>query len=518
MNPKVSIVTTKIFRNLFFSFSSGVLAIILLFSALVVSMQKDSIVEIMYSEAATLSNSINLVCANAMVSDDDSFIVEHNMDVAKKNLKIHSIIVTKKKQGHIVTKRDGWYLVDTLPQRYTQMEQSTPQFKVMDDEFHYVQPVVISGIDWGWVHISFTLHQYHQKIRELYQYIALLIFTIFLTVLLVSYFVAKYFSDPILKLQQSTDAVANGNFKVRIQLNQKDEISDLARNFNNMISKLEASEQRLKRSHDELEKKVQLRTKELEELNLELDHRVKQELEKNRAQEQLLIQQSRSAAMGEMIGNIAHQWRQPLNALSLVIQNIYYAFEMHELDEQTLKQAVTKSKRLVESMSHTIDDFRNFFQPNKVIETFNLFESINMSLELISASLKSHNISVSIDIDNTLSARGYPNEFSQVILNILSNAKDALIENRIEDAQIMIRSEQNDTTTRINIEDNAGGIDPSVINKVFDPYFSTKEEGKGTGIGLYMSKVIIETNMKGKLHVKNAKQGACFTIELNNML
>ena len=222
--------------------------------------------------------------------------------------------------------------------------------------------------------------------------------------------------------------------------------------------------------------------------------------------------------MGEMIGNIAHQWRQPLNALSLVIQNIYYAFEMNELDENTLKQAVNKSKRLVESMSHTIDDFRNFFQPNKVIETFNLYESISMSLELISASLKNHNITVHVDIDKTLTTRGYPNEFSQVILNILSNAKDVLMERHIDDAHIMIHSKEIEGITHIEIEDNGGGIDPAVINKVFDPYFSTKEEGKGTGIGLYMSKVIIETNMKGKLHVNNSQHGACFTIELNSTI
>jgi signal transduction histidine kinase len=516
MKKNEHIIKTKIFRNLFLSFASGVLVIIFFFALLVVSIQKNSIIEIMHSEAMTLSNSIDLVCADAMVSEDDSFIVEHNMAVAQKNRNILSIIVTKKREGHIYVTHNEWKLLDKLPQKYSKMEQSKPQYKVMGSEFHYVQPIIISGIDWGWVHTSYTLDQYHKKLSALYNYIALLIVAIFITVLLVSFYIAKYISKPILKLKEGTNAVAEGDLTTRIELEQRDEISDLAENFNYMTSRLEAADKRLQKSHSDLERMVKLRTKELEDLNRDLDYRVKYEVEKNREQEQILIQQSRSAAMGEMIGNIAHQWRQPLNALNLVIQNIYFSYEANELNEAILKRSVQKSQRLVETMSHTIDDFRNFFQPNKMVEEFTLIHSINTTLELISASLKNHNIMIHIDVDETIHIKGYPNELSQVLLNLLSNAKDVLIENHVENAQITIAAQQKNGEITIEIEDNGGGIDDIIIQKVFDPYFSTKEEGKGTGIGLYMSKVIIENNMHGTIHVKNAKEGACFTITLKD--
>ena len=230
----------------------------------------------------------------------------------------------------------------------------------------------------------------------------------------------------------------------------------------------------------------------------------------------ILIQQSKMASMGEMIGNIAHQWRQPLNALSLTLQKIQMFQEEDILTKEKLIESVEKSKKLIQKMSTTIDDFRNFFKTDKVKEEFKIIESIDTIVNLLDGSLKNHNISLDISkVDKDIKLLGYKNELEQVILNIVNNSKDALIDKDISTKNIKIISYKKDNDIYIEIKDNAGGIPNNIINKIFEPYFTTKEQGKGTGIGLYMSKMIIETNMVGKLNVENDSNGAVFTIVLD---
>lgn len=254
-----------------------------------------------------------------------------------------------------------------------------------------------------------------------------------------------------------------------------------------------------------------LAEKALRELNETLDSRVREEVSRNMTNERLMIQQARLAAMGEMIGNIAHQWRQPINTLNLILANIKDAYEYDELDKPYLDEAVSKGERLIQSMSSTIDDFRNFFKPNKAKCDFSLRKAIDDTINLIGPGLKSHNISVIIAEGGDILSHGFPNEFSQVLLNILTNAKDALLERRIADGSIEIRLDCDEHQAFVAIRDNAGGIPEDISHKIFDPYFSTKE--KGTGIGLYMSKMIME-NMGGNITAQNVEGGAEFTLAL----
>ena len=232
-------------------------------------------------------------------------------------------------------------------------------------------------------------------------------------------------------------------------------------------------------------------------------------------QKYMMLQQSRLAAMGEMIGNIAHQWRQPLNTLGLQIQDIQDAYEFGELTEEYLEQSVRASVQVINSMSETIDDFRNFFKPNKTKSLFSLHEVIDDTLALVEAGLKHSGIVVELQLDDSCRIFGFKSEFSQVIVNIIKNAKDVMDERDIKNGKIVIHSYHEHDNMVITIADNAGGIPKEVIGKIFDPYFTTKEEGKGTGIGLYMSKMIIDQNMKGSLTVKNEGEGALFMIVLN---
>jgi signal transduction histidine kinase len=241
----------------------------------------------------------------------------------------------------------------------------------------------------------------------------------------------------------------------------------------------------------------------------ELERRVKEAIEENTKHLEMLQQQSKLAQMGEMMGAIAHQWRQPLNALALNIQELPYIHEDGELDKKFLDGFVNKSMNILNFMSKTIDDFRNFFKKDKESKAFSVIDAINDTLSIQSAQLKSHHISVQIE-GESFEVLGYKNEFQQVILNLISNAKDALLESNTKEPQILVKLDSEQKL--ILIEDNAGGIPSDIIDRVFEPYFSTKEQGKGIGIGLYMSKIIIEHNMKGTLRVTNTKSGARFII------
>jgi len=248
----------------------------------------------------------------------------------------------------------------------------------------------------------------------------------------------------------------------------------------------------------------------LHQLNETLEKRVAEEVKNNRDKDLLMIQQSRLAAMGEMIGNIAHQWRQPINALNLVLMNIGDAYQYNELTKEFLDHQIHKGERLVEAMSGTIDDFRNFFKSELELETFEVNNSVQEVINIVEASCRSHNIALEVIADEPFKIQGFPGQYRQALLNIVSNAKDAITERKVSQGKICIRLTRDANNVLVTISDNAGGISQDVIDKIFDPYFTTRQQGNG--IGLYMTKMIIENNMHGKVSVRNIENGAEFSI------
>ncbi|WP_052502504.1 transporter substrate-binding domain-containing protein [Halarcobacter anaerophilus] len=262
--------------------------------------------------------------------------------------------------------------------------------------------------------------------------------------------------------------------------------------------------------------KRKLLEQELEDLNINLEKRIKKEIKKNEINTQQLIQQSRLAQMGEMISMIAHQWRQPLSAISATTNNLILKMI---IDEKVDKEYFDKELKLItdysQYLSSTIDDFRNFFKSDKEKIVFELKDIIEKSLSMIKTSLDARSIIVIKNIDSKCKLFTYPGELQQVILNILKNAEDALTERRVSNRKISISTQQeNGDFIIINISDNGGGIKESILDKIFDPYFSTKNKRDGTGLGLYMSKIIINEHCEGNLKVKNGEEGAVFSIEL----
>lgn len=295
--------------------------------------------------------------------------------------------------------------------------------------------------------------------------------------------------------------------------------------LNSDITELREAEKKLNAAYGELESKVQRRTAELsqkqrqlEELNMTLEQKVREEIASRQEKEHLLFQQSRMAAMGEMIGAIAHQWRQPLNVIGLIVQNLKMAYDYGELDSERFKNAVASAMWQIKFMSRTIDDFRNFFKPSKDKEVFDVRRAVDETISLVKAQLQNNYISIEITSEKEgLTIYGYPNEFKHVLLNLINNAKDAILMRQTKEeckAKITFEISGADHKTVIKVRDTGGGVPDAVIDRIFDPYFTTKEESSGTGIGLYISKTMIERNMGGLLTVSNCEDGAEFRIEV----
>jgi signal transduction histidine kinase len=245
-----------------------------------------------------------------------------------------------------------------------------------------------------------------------------------------------------------------------------------------------------------------------------LESKVQSEIEKRLRHEQLLIQQSKLAAMGEMISAIAHQWRQPLNAIALYLQDLVSAERSGELTREYLKESVSMTMEQINHMSRTIDDFRHFFKPTSEDESFDIADAVEESLQLFSAQLKNNEIAVTLgtasEADTTIT--GNSNHLRQVILNLLSNAIDAIKERKERQpgkyrGQIFLQIEAMPDRFRITVEDNGSGIEPEAIEHVFEPYFTTKEQGKGSGIGLYMSRTILQNYFGATLNLIPREEG-----------
>ena len=247
----------------------------------------------------------------------------------------------------------------------------------------------------------------------------------------------------------------------------------------------------------------------------ELEEAIQKELEKNRNIEQQLFTQAKQAQMGEMIGNIAHQWRQPLNMISVSASNVKLKLEYGQLDNTNLEKSMDDIIHSTKFLSKTIDTFRNFIKDEKKVDKIVVQDRIDEALEIVKVTLDNRFIKLIKDIDYTqpIYTKIVVGELSQVIINILNNAKDAMDEKNIEDKWIKISLKRSKGNAVIRIEDNAGGIPKEILPKVFDPYFTTKHQSQGTGLGLYMSYDIVVNHLEGKLYAKNSRNGAVFFIE-----
>ncbi len=246
-----------------------------------------------------------------------------------------------------------------------------------------------------------------------------------------------------------------------------------------------------------------------------LEQRVKEEIKKRHKQEMMLIQKSKMASMGEMLAAIAHTWRQPLNTISLLSATITKKLLKSKLTKDYIDKWSVNMNNQLGFMSQTIDDFRNFYTPNEDYKVIELKEIIFKVLSLINSQLKINNIKIEVDIPDTISITCLENQLQQALINILTNSKEVIINKNIKNGVILISAEKNGSFVDLIIQDNGGGIEnDKILSSIFEPYFTTKANSQGTGIGLYMTKIIIEQNMKGKIEVTNISHGLKSTIKI----
>lgn len=293
-----------------------------------------------------------------------------------------------------------------------------------------------------------------------------------------------------------------------------------------LVLKLEDKIKEVNTINNNLEAIVESKTKDLNELNENLEQKIILEVEKNLQIQNTLFKSEKMASMGEMIGNIAHQWRQPLSVISMASTAMQVEKEFGMLDDETFYKNSKLINTNAQYLSKTIDDFRNFIKGNRVKSIFVLEDSIKSFTTLVKGTVKNEDIDVVFDLQKNIKVDGYENELIQCFINIFNNAKDVLIERNIENKLILISTLINNDKVLIKFKDNAGGIPENILPKIFEPYFTTKHQSKGTGLGLHMSYKLIVDGMDGTIEADNVNfeyngqnyDGAEFTISLINKL
>ncbi len=302
-------------------------------------------------------------------------------------------------------------------------------------------------------------------------------------------------SRPLKRLSETATKIGKGERDIEIVVESNDEIGELATSFKNMLQNLKETTASKKELTEEIIKRIQVE-EELQETN------------------KILLAQSKQAAMGEIIGMIAHQWRQPLSVISMAVSNIIIDMELDELKEESIKECSSEILNETKYLSQTIDDFRNFFKPDKEKEIFLIQELFDDIYRLMGKSFENNDIELDFLGDTAIEINTYSNELLQVFINILNNAKDALVTSHVEVRKVTLYTYKKDDRVIFEFCDNAGGIKEELMDRIFEPYFSTKDEKNGTGIGLYMSKTIMEKHIQGSIWAENRGEGACFILEV----
>ncbi|MEA2019389.1 MAG: cache domain-containing protein [Campylobacterota bacterium] len=317
-----------------------------------------------------------------------------------------------------------------------------------------------------------NIDEFEESSKILNNNIISLGFIIFIIAISVSIITFRKFLKPLLLLSKLTNKVRAGDLTIRSTIDTDDEIGALSKDFNNMIETIEA----------------------------------------NQYKDKLLFQQSKLASMGEMIGNIAHQWRQPINRVNLNLAVIESCLEDRDIDKKLIKNKIDASQNNIIYMSNTIDDFSNFFHPNKKMEKCNIENTINKTIKILGTRLL--NIDLNINSKEKILFKTFENELIQVLLIIFNNSIDNFEEKKIENPKLDIAIVLDENNLILEISDNGLGIDKEHIDKIFEPYFTTKFKSEGTGIGLYIAKMLIEESMNGTLEATSNNSGTTFSIKL----
>lgn len=362
---------------------------------------------------------------------------------------------------------------------------------------------VIGRVEVGFFEMGFS--RFFDEYLRMYAVLSGILFS---AIVVFYFFTNIKILTPVKYLKNQAQRLSNNQLDTPILTFNNDELGELAETFEHMRLSL-------KKHIQHLDTLVQERTRELDILNRYLEKRVTQQVEELRKKDHMLVQNAKMAAMGEMIGAIAHQWRQPISVMGMTANNIKVALAMDkEIPPRQLESYVDTVSSQVQHLSKTIDDFRNFFSPSKEKKNFTPCEYIADVYKLMEVQMLNHNIILHVNEHEHFFIYGYPNEFKQVILNLFNNAQYAMAAKKISDGRIEVFIDNDGVTGTMKIRDNGGGIPDELLpSRLFEPYVTTKGD-QGTGIGLQISKTIIESHMEGTLRAHNVEGGAEFVIRL----
>jgi two-component system, NtrC family, sensor kinase len=509
----------SIFKRIFFSSLLGSTIVLFIVIYYLVNHQEKVMTENLVTNGEAFSNALIVSSSNDIINENIGSFVTSAMNLIVNVPSIKYIAITSNNRT-IVVEEHRWFEAKnrTFDKKYFEPKNSFIENNTnleYGEVFSYNQPIIFGQRIWAWVHIGLSLNSIIENRQAFYHLLFEFVLFFILIMSIIGFIAAYYIAKPIKNLKKEIQMIIENEKYIPVFHNDRaDEIGELIYFFDKMLLDLRDKSDELKMMNESLEQKVMERTDELSKMNSMLDQKVHDEVQTRREHEQIMIQQARFASMGEMIGNIAHQWRQPLNALGILIQNIKFANDFGKLDKSYIDKTIKNGESLINNMSSTIDDFRNFFNSKQKESIYQLSQLLNDTILLMSGSFQKNGVTVIKQFDDTIYLKNFANGLSQILLNILKNAEDALVDHKVKEPHISMKCYSKDAFAIIEIEDNGGGIKKEILEKIFDPYFTTKEEGKGTGIGLYMSKVIMQNHLNGKISAENGLDGAKFILTL----
>jgi len=380
------------------------------------------------------------------------------------------------------------------------------------DTYSYILP----SLNQSSILLSYNYNDFMEAPNKNLKFIFIVIVLIMIMAILVTYKFSLNITKPLYSLSKMMDSISKGDYDKKIEIQSDDEIGILVDNFNIMrkrlkVSQIEIQEKNLKLL--QINKELKENESKIKEMNENLTIQIEEAVQKNLIKDKQLLQQSKLAQMGDMVSMIAHQWRQPLNAISASSINLSLLSSMNTLKDSKIQEDTAFVQNQCQKMSKTIDTFMNFVKPSKESKEFYFKNTVDSIINIMGSQLSNHNIKVDIEVtDETISTIGHEDLLEQVIINIISNARDAFEDINIENKFIKIKVTSQDNKPLITIEDNAGGIPQDIREKIFNPYFTTKEQGKGTGIGLYMSIDIMQKSFQGDIIYVSVDNGSKFKI------
>ncbi|MEA3383727.1 MAG: ATP-binding protein [Campylobacterota bacterium] len=540
-----TLLTKTIKRQLVFGVSFTIAIIMSVFIFYFINIQKTFLHQQSLEQATSLTQTLSKNATSWVLSNDFIGMEEIIESVSSyPNLK-YAMLLTK--DGKVLSHTNKEYINRYVSDKKSRklFKNNTPQVQIIvnNNSVVDISVKIQRGTQHiGWARIALSKDIINNELNDLTTKGFIYTILVILLSIVFSYIMGTGLTKSLYELIEITTKRTKGDTNLRAYVNRGDEIGMLSNQINKMFERIEDEKQKTNEAHqaleedlDELERmdeeltnlnnslesKVNKKTQQLKEINEHLQDEIEEQVEANRQKDNMVFQQSKMAAMGEMIGNIAHQWRQPISVIAMWANNMKIDIELEQVDNKNFIRYADSIVMQTQHLSQTIDDFKNFFTPAKEKNFFTISNSMDRALKLVGASFKTHNIQVITDIED-IEIKSYENELTQAILNILNNAKDVLLQLKEENRYIFISVFKKERSVIIEIKDSGGGVEDSIISRIFEPYFTTKHKAQGTGIGLYMTESIIVKHLHGQITVKNSNytynnsdfKGAVFKISI----